>query len=55
MEIFISHAVRAIDPGRPTFIGEVSGIDLTRQLTEEEVSAIHAGMDRFERRIGASR
>jgi hypothetical protein len=36
-----------IDPARPTFIGEVSGIDLTRRLTEEEVSAIHAGMDRF--------
>ncbi|MFN5499367.1 MAG: TauD/TfdA dioxygenase family protein [Burkholderiales bacterium] len=36
-----------MDPARPTFIGEVSGIDLTRRLTEEEVSAIHAGMDRF--------
>ena len=47
MEIFISFAVHAIDPTRPTFIGEVSGIDLTRRLTEEEVSAIHAGMDRF--------
>jgi alpha-ketoglutarate-dependent 2,4-dichlorophenoxyacetate dioxygenase len=39
--------MHAIDPARPTFIGEVSGIDLTRQLTQEEVSAIHAGMDRF--------
>ena len=47
MEIFISYAVHPIDPARPTFIGEVSGIDLTRSLTEEEVSAIHAGMDRF--------
>lgn len=47
MEIFISYAVHPIDPARPTFIGEVSGIDLTRRLTEEEVSAIHAGMDRF--------
>ncbi|MFN5403444.1 MAG: TauD/TfdA dioxygenase family protein [Limnohabitans sp.] len=47
LEIFISHAINAIDPARPTFIGEVSGIDLTRRLTEEEVSAIHAGMDRF--------
>ena len=47
MEIFISHAINAINPARPTFIGEVSGIDLTRRLTEEEVSAIHAGMDRF--------
>ena len=47
MEIFISYAVHPIDPARPTFIGEVSGIDLTRRLTEEEVSAIHAGMDCF--------
>ena len=47
MEIFISYAIHAIDPARPTFIGEVSGIDLTRRLTEQEVSAIHAGMDRF--------
>ena len=45
--MFISYAVNPIDPTRPTFIGEVSGIDLTRRLTEEEVSAIHAGMDRF--------
>ena len=47
MEIFISYAVHPIDPARPTFIGEVSGIDLTHRLAEEEVSAIHAGMDRF--------
>jgi alpha-ketoglutarate-dependent 2,4-dichlorophenoxyacetate dioxygenase len=47
MEIGISHNIHPIDPARPTFIGEVSGIDLTRRLTEEEVSAIHAGMDRF--------
>jgi len=47
LEIFISYAVHPIDPARPTFIGEVSGIDLTRRLTEEEVSAIHAGMDSF--------
>lgn len=47
LEIFISHLIHAIDPARSTFIGEVSGIDLTRQLTQEEVSAIHAGMDRF--------
>ena len=47
MEIFISYAIHPIDPARPTFIGEVSGIDLTRRLTEEDVSAIHAGMDRF--------
>lgn len=47
LEIFISHAIQAIDPASPAFIGEVSGIDLTRKLVEEEVRAIHAGMDRF--------
>jgi hypothetical protein len=27
MEIVISHNIKPIDPARPTFIGEVSGID----------------------------
>ena len=41
-------AVRAIDPAaHPDFAGEVSGIDLTRPLTAEEVAAVAAGMDRF--------
>jgi alpha-ketoglutarate-dependent 2,4-dichlorophenoxyacetate dioxygenase len=31
----------------PVFAGEVSGVDLTRSLTREEVSAIDAGMDRY--------
>ena len=47
MEIVISHNINPIDPARPTFIGEVSGIDLTRHLSDAEVAAVHAGMDRF--------
>ena len=43
----MSHMIKPIEPVRPTFGGEVSGIDLTRRLTETEVAAIHAGMDRF--------
>ena len=31
----------------PVFVGEVSGIDLTRPLTADEVAAIEAGMDRY--------
>ncbi len=41
------HRVEPIDPAKPLFAGEVSGIDLTRRLTDAEVEAIHAGMDRF--------
>ena len=47
MESCISHDIQPIASTRPTFIGEVSGIDLTRKLADEEISAIHAGMDRF--------
>jgi alpha-ketoglutarate-dependent 2,4-dichlorophenoxyacetate dioxygenase len=40
--------IKPIDPvARSFFAGEVSGIDLTRTLTDAEVAAIHAGMDRF--------
>ena len=40
--------IKPIDPvGRAFFAGEVSGIDLTRTLSDAEVAAIHAGMDRF--------
>jgi alpha-ketoglutarate-dependent 2,4-dichlorophenoxyacetate dioxygenase len=40
--------IKPIDPfGRPFFAGVVSGIDLTRLLSAEEVAAIHGGMDRF--------
>jgi len=31
----------------PVFAGEVSGVDLTRPLTREEVAAIEAGMDQY--------
>ncbi len=41
-------AIKPLDPAsRAFFAGEVSGIDLTRRLTDAEVAAIHAGMDRF--------
>ena len=40
--------IRPIDPAtRAFFAGEVSGIDLTRRLSDAEVAAIHAGMDEF--------
>ncbi|TAJ41817.1 MAG: TauD/TfdA family dioxygenase [Reyranella sp.] len=40
--------IKPIDPvSRAFFAGEVSGIDLTRRLSDAEVAAIHAGMDRF--------
>src|SRR5919205_106206 len=32
---------------QPVFVGEVSGVDLRRPLSAEEVSAIEAGMDRY--------
>lgn len=41
-------AVRPIDPiSRPDFAAEMTGIDLSKTLTEEEVAAIHDGMTRF--------
>ena len=40
--------IRPIDPAnRAFFAGEVSGIDLTRPLSDAEVAAIHAGMDEY--------
>ncbi len=41
------HTIKPIDSDKPDFGGEVSGIDLTHHLTEDEITAIHAGMDRF--------
>ena len=32
---------------RPVFVGEVSGIDITRPLSRDEVAAVDAGMDRY--------
>ena len=31
----------------PCFAGEVSGIDMRKPLTRDEVAAIHAGMDKY--------
>ena len=31
----------------PVFVGEVSGIDITRPLSRDEVAAVEAGMDRY--------
>ena len=41
--------IRQIGPSTPTgcFAGEVEGIDMRRALTPDEVSAIHAGMDKY--------
>jgi alpha-ketoglutarate-dependent 2,4-dichlorophenoxyacetate dioxygenase len=40
--------IKPIDPvSRAFFAGVVSGIDLTRHLSDPEVAAIHAGMDEF--------
>jgi len=36
-----------IRPLRPTFAGEVSGVDLRAPISREEVAAIDAGMDRY--------
>src|SRR5215471_7113819 len=40
--------IKPIDPvGRSFFAGMVSGLDLTRPLTAEQVATVHAGMDEF--------
>ena len=31
----------------PVFVGEVSGIDITRPLSRDEVAAVEGGMDRY--------
>ena len=31
----------------PVFVGEVSGIDIAKPLTPDEVKAVEAGMDRY--------
>jgi alpha-ketoglutarate-dependent 2,4-dichlorophenoxyacetate dioxygenase len=37
----------AVHPLHPGFAGEVSGIDLMRPLSRDEVAAVEAGMDRY--------
>jgi alpha-ketoglutarate-dependent 2,4-dichlorophenoxyacetate dioxygenase len=40
--------IKPIDPvNRAFFAGVVSGLDLARPLSPEEVAAVHAGMDRY--------
>src|ERR1700739_4307222 len=36
-----------VTPLNPDFVGEVTGIDLTRKLAAQQVAAIEAAMDRF--------
>jgi len=31
----------------PVFVGEVTGVDISRPLSRDEVAAIEAGMDRY--------
>jgi alpha-ketoglutarate-dependent 2,4-dichlorophenoxyacetate dioxygenase len=49
--VTISIRPRALDPGvrqfTQVFAGEVSGVDLTQQLSRDAVAAIEAGMDRY--------
>jgi alpha-ketoglutarate-dependent 2,4-dichlorophenoxyacetate dioxygenase len=40
----VSPSIRQI---HPVFVGEVSGVDVTRPLTPDEVAALEAGMDRY--------
>jgi alpha-ketoglutarate-dependent 2,4-dichlorophenoxyacetate dioxygenase len=37
----------AIHPMHTGFVGEISGIDITRSLSRDDVAAIEAGMDRY--------
>jgi alpha-ketoglutarate-dependent 2,4-dichlorophenoxyacetate dioxygenase len=40
-------SIRPIEASRPEFVGEVSGVDLTRPLSSAEVATLEAGMDKF--------
>jgi alpha-ketoglutarate-dependent 2,4-dichlorophenoxyacetate dioxygenase len=37
-------AIRQI---HPVFVGEVSGVDISKPLSKEDVAAIEAGMDKY--------
>jgi alpha-ketoglutarate-dependent taurine dioxygenase len=43
----ISAVPVAIRQIHPVFVGEVSGIDITRPVSHEDVAAIEAGMDKY--------
>jgi alpha-ketoglutarate-dependent 2,4-dichlorophenoxyacetate dioxygenase len=40
-------AIQPANPENPDFFGEVSGVDLRRPISRDEIAAIEAGMDRF--------
>jgi len=40
-------SIRPVQPARPDFVGEVSGIDIARGVSAAEAAAIEEGMDRF--------
>ena len=40
-------SIHALRPSYPAFAGEVSGIDITRPISREDVAAIEAGMDTY--------
>ncbi|SDC99358.1 TauD/TfdA dioxygenase family protein [Belnapia rosea] len=40
-------SIQPANPARPDFVGEVSGIDLSRPIGAAEAAAIEAGMDRY--------
>jgi alpha-ketoglutarate-dependent 2,4-dichlorophenoxyacetate dioxygenase len=40
-------SIRALRPSYPAFAGEVSGIDITRPIGREDITAIEAGMDTY--------
>jgi alpha-ketoglutarate-dependent 2,4-dichlorophenoxyacetate dioxygenase len=37
----------SISPLHPIFVGEVSGVDITKPLTRDDVAALEAGMDKY--------
>jgi len=39
--------IRPADPARPDFVGEVSGLDIRRGITQAEAAAVDEGMDRY--------
>jgi len=44
----VSLAIEPIDPvHRPFFAGVVTGCDVSRPLSDQDIAALHAGMDRF--------
>jgi alpha-ketoglutarate-dependent 2,4-dichlorophenoxyacetate dioxygenase len=44
----MSLSIKSIDPvSRPFFMGEVSGIDITRPLNPEQAAAVEAETDQF--------